>query len=129
MAAPFASVDDLAARWRPLCGDELGRAMAALEDASAVIRMVVPDVDDRIIADTLDADVPRMVACWVAKRALIGNDTGGVSQLQQTVGPFSQGATYTNPLGDIYLTRQEKKLLGASGQKAFTIDTTPPAET
>lgn len=128
MAAAFATATDLAARWRPLSTAEQAQAGVLLGDASAILRAECPDVDARTTAlpPTLDPDIPKMVACAMVKRAMIaGADAEGVTAHQQTAGPFSQSLTYSNPMGNLYLTKAERRLLGCGGQRAFSVDMTP----
>lgn len=124
---PFADTNDLAVRWRPLTPHEVETATAMIEDASAMIRAACPGIDERLTADppALDPAIPRMVACAVVKRAMI--TAGGVSAEQTTSGPFSQSLTFSNPSGDLYLTKAERKMLGCGGQRAFSIDLAPDA--
>jgi len=115
--AAFATYQDVEARWRPLSESEQATATTLLDDASAIIRSECPS------ADALDDGITRLVVCGMVKRAMIAAAAGeGVSQFQQTAGPFSQNATYSNPMGNLYLTKQDRKLLGCGGQGAFDID-------
>lgn len=128
MADPFATPDDLAKRWRPLDSDETERATELLSDASAVIRTECPGIDAKITPvppatePELDPGIPKMIVCAMVKRAmLVANDADGVSATQQTAGPFSQSLTFSNPMGNLYLTKAEKRLLGCVAQEAFTV--------
>lgn len=128
MADPFATTDDLAARWRPLSPAEETRAAVLLADASAIVRAEFPDVDGRLgaVPPTLDVAIPGLVVCSMVKRAMVATaDMAGVSSQQQSAGPYSLGLTFANPTGDLYITKAERRMLGG-GQRAFTIDTTPP---
>jgi len=132
--AAFATHEELAARWRPLTSAEQDRATVLLEDASAEIRELVRDIDARIAdfdpeeATGLNPVVVKRVTCQMVKRVLTGGvDREGITQYQEGTGPFSEGVTFSNPNGDLYLTKNERKLLGVPGQKAFSIDPTPPA--
>ena len=132
MAEPFATIDDLEKRWRPLTTAERPRADTLLEDASAQLRVECRDLDARLTitppatVPDLDPAVPRRVVCAMVKRAMLAPvDQGAVTAEQQTAGPFSQSLTFSNPNGDLYLTKAERKLLGCDGQKAFMIDTAP----
>ena len=128
MATAFASATDLAARWRPLSAAEEDTADTLLGDASAILRAECPDLDARltVVPPLLDPDLPKMIVCAMVKRAMIaGVDVEGVTNTQQTAGPFSQSMTYSNPMGNLYLTKTERKLLGCGGQRAFTVDMTP----
>lgn len=125
----FATVDDLAARWRPLTSAEEETARVLLEDASAMVRANCADIDSRLTADPprLDADVPRIIVCAMVKRSMIGGaDAGpGVGSVQDTAGPFSRSVSYSNPMGDLYLSKQERRMLGCGRQRASTINLMP----
>lgn len=128
MAAAFATATDVESRWRPLSSGERVIATTLLGDASAILRAECSDVDARLsaIPPTLDADIPKMIVCAMVKRAMIaGADVEGVTAHQQTAGPFSQSLTYSNPMGNLYLTKAERRLLGCGGQQAFSVDMTP----
>jgi len=121
----FATSTDLAARWRPLSTAEQAQATTLLDDASAIVRAEVPTVDAQITAATLDTGLVLAIVCGMVKRAMIAGDTGeGVSAQQETAGPFAYSQTFSNPMGNVYLTKQDRRLLGVSSQ-AFTIDTAP----
>lgn len=130
-ADPFATPNDLADRWRPLTPDEDGRAAVQLEDASRLIRQLVPDIDDRIADQSVDAGLVTMVCCAVVRRAMIGVAGGdGVTQQSQTVGPFSLAQSYSNPTGGLYLRDDELTLLNGTAaqgrsRRAFAFDMTP----
>lgn len=119
----YATVDDLVARWRPLTDPELERAEILLEDAAVQIRAEVPDLKARVEAgdtDLMSAAV--RVECAMVKRALtVDDDAAGVTSAQETQGPFSRTFQYSNPMGDLYMTKAEKRLLGSGKQSAFTI--------
>lgn len=106
----YAEVSDLEARWRPLTEDERARAAVLLEDASALI-------DAYGEADASDPGAERAlkaVACAVVQRAMssAATDAYGVTQQSMTAGPYTQSWSYSNPTGDLYLTKSEKKMLG-----------------
>lgn len=128
MGVMYASVADLEARWRPLDPGEKARAEVLLRDASVRVRAAFPTVDERVGAQTLDPDIPLIVVCEMVKRAMLAPvDQAPMTQIQQTAGPFSQGGTFTNPTGDLYMTKGERRLLGAGAARAFSIDTAPTA--
>lgn len=102
----FATVDDVATRWRTLSESETTRCTALLADASDLIRTSCPNWQ------TASETSLRRVTCAAVIRALQSGDMMGVSQTSQTTGPFSEQVTYANPGGDLYLTRAEKKTLG-----------------
>lgn len=127
MADPLATVGDLVARWRSLSSAEEDVAEVLIADASAQVRAEVSDVDARVEAGTLDPILLTRVVTGMVKRAMIAGDTGlGVSGTQETTGPFSQSFNYANPMGDLYLTKAERRLLGGGRTAAFMVDTLPP---
>lgn len=122
LTVPFATANDLADRWRPLSVDEYERAGVLLGDASQLILD-----EDRL--DTLAAlvDPPSLtlvrITCEIVKRAMLTPiDTAAVTAMQQSAGPFALSATYSNPAGDLYLTRAERRALGFSTQRAGHVD-------
>ena len=118
----YASVQDVEARWRGLDSDEEARAAVLLDDASAMLAtMVAIDADDQQQAANLKA-----VCCAMVIRAMVASESEayGVSQLDYGMGPFSQAARFANPNGDLYLTGQEKQLLGI-GTGGYIIDFRP----
>lgn len=108
----FAGVSDIEARWRDLSTDEEARAAVLLDDASAMLSSLV-SVDE---SDGEQAGLLKTVCCNMVIRAMSasGFDAFGVSQSTITAGPYSQTFAYSNPSGDMFLTKMEKKLLGIS---------------
>lgn len=103
----FASLEDLASRIPAgiAVADE-ARAQAALDDASALIRLEAGK--DWAEGDELDPDIPPIVVTVttaVARRAFVNPD--GLTQ--ETTGPFS--VSVSNASADIYLTKTERALL------------------
>lgn len=113
---PFAQVPDLESRWHALTESEKTQAKFLLSDASQLIVDTMPGYADAS-ALTLTG-----IVCAMVKRAMLAGDNAGVSSTQQTTGPFNESVSYTNPLGDLYLTKAEKQRLGRGVQKAFSID-------
>jgi hypothetical protein len=114
----FAEHGDLSARWRSLSTDEQAMATVLLDDASAIVRSECAGIDARITAELVDADLVKATVCAMVKRSMLAADQAGVSSQQETIGPFSRGVQFTNPLGDLYLTRQERRRLGYGGVRA-----------
>lgn len=108
MADVYAAVEDVTARWRAMSDSEETRCAALLADASDLIRTTCPNWQ------TAGADTLRRVTCAAVIRALQSGDMAGVTQSSQTAGPFSQSWSYSNPSGDLYLTKAEKKALGGT---------------
>lgn len=118
----YATTDDLAARWRPLSTAEAARAAALLDDAAVIIDAECPPADP-----PADLDARRIVSCAMVKRAMVaGPDVEGVGSVQQTAGPFSQSTSYSNPAGNLYVTKADRRLLGCSRQRAASIDMIGP---
>ena len=120
---PFASPEDLEARWRPLDPSEEARAKALLSDATALMMRemaasgVEIDGEDEVQAQALKA-----VCCSVVRRCM-GAPLDGptVSNTSQTAGPFSQSFTYSTPSGDMFLTSAEKRELGVGKARIGSI--------
>lgn len=127
--AAYATVADVEARWRVLDTSEQATAEALLDDAAVYIRAACPDVDQRIADGTLDPDIPKIISVSMVKRAMASMASGfeGITQLQQTAGPFTQNTTLSNPSGNMWLTKNDRRLLGCPIQKAFSVDMAPDA--
>lgn len=109
----FASIDDIEGRWRTLTADEQTRAHALLEDASAMLsaRVNMANVDgDRV-------QLLKSVCCQMVIRAMTSGaaDAFGIEEMSSTVGPFGQTAKFSNPSGELYITKSERKALGIGG--------------
>jgi hypothetical protein len=129
---PFATPAEVAARWRPFLGNEDTTAGILVQDASAMIRVRKPEIDELIevvppaTRPRLDPTIPKIVVCAMVKRAMLAAGySDGIATEQTTGGPYSQTLTYTNPSGNLYLTKSEKQDLGIGAQAAFAIDTAP----
>lgn len=106
----FADVSDIEARWRTLSADEEARATALLDDASAMLAAQV-DID---ASSAEQAKLLNIVCCSMVIRAMSATeaDSYGAESMTMTAGPYSQSWSYSNPTGDMYLTKYEKRLLG-----------------
>lgn len=103
----YATVSDIEARWRDLTTAEETRAATLLDDAAAILDSFV-----KITGDEAQAENLKIVSCNMVIRAMSSDDQMGLSQSSMTAGPYTQSWTYSNPSGDMYLTRMEKRLLG-----------------
>lgn len=115
----YAEVSDIEARWRELSTDEESRATALIDDASAMLAELV-DIRD---GDEQQAELLKIVCCNMVIRAMSASefDAFGASQMSMTAGPYTQQWTYSNPSGDMYLTKMEKRLLGVTSGYIGTI--------
>lgn len=111
-AAAFATVEDLENRYRALSVDEINKAEALLEDAAVLITCELNAAGIKIDSEDVQQQrALKIVSCSVVKRAMA---TGGdsVTQMTTTTGPFSRQLTFANPTADLYLTKQDKRMLG-----------------
>lgn len=116
----FATVEELEARWRMFTDAERERVEAELLDTTAFIRSQLRRYRVPILPeDEVQEYNLRWVTCAVAKRSLQaefdsgeGGMGGPVSKYSETADVFSASVTFANPLGDRYLTKQEKQALG-----------------
>lgn len=113
MAEPFATVQDVIARWRPLTSDEYLIAEVLLGDASLMVRAEFGDIDQRIASGALDPGAPLSVVCQMVRRSMQASSVpGGAKSLQESVGPMSFSVTYENAAGNLFLSAAERALLG-----------------
>ena len=116
--APFAEYGDVTARWRPFRDDaERNKASTRIGDASALLRTLVPGLDDRIAADTSGdlAAVARSKVVDAVLRFLRNPD--GAKQLQETIGPRSYGVTFDGESTGVFFTEDELAALRPSAGK------------
>lgn len=107
----FADVSDIEARWRTLDSAERDRAQALIQDASAALTKLVHDIDEE---DDEQMQLLNLVCTNMVIRVMSATaaDTYGASNMSMTAGPYTQQWTYSNPSGDLYVTKFEKRLLG-----------------
>ena len=117
----YADVSDIEARWRALSTDEQARAAVLLDDASVQLSRLVT-VDD---SDQSQAAALKMVSCNMVIRVMSAGTSAmfGATNASMTGGPYSQSWTYESPMGDMYLTKAERALIGVS---STVIGTIPP---
>lgn len=130
---PFATVEELESRWRPLESGEATRADELLQDASAYLRTQLEragiplDPDNETQARNLAA-----VCCAMVRRIVgPGESMYGITQFSRTAGSFTESGTAANPNGDMYLTASEKALLGivSTGRKQRAVFVRPAIHT
>ncbi len=120
MADPFATPDDVAARWRPLTPAEETVAETLVGDASRTLRARFPGIDASIAAGTVDAEAAKQVVAGMVKRALIAPQEG-VDSTSETVGPFSYSQRYSNALRNLFLTAADELLIEGYRPRARSI--------
>lgn len=104
----YATLEDIEARRGVLDPDEREKAAALLDDAAVILDALV------IINGSEEQEtLLNLVSCNMVIRALSTTpDAYGVSSLSTTAGVYSESLQYSNPSGDMYLTKLEKRLLG-----------------
>lgn len=111
----FATLAELIERWPDFPAGAEDHANVLLADASQFIVDTVPS------ALTASASTLRRIVCAVVKRAMASGDATGNESVQYGTGPFQMTAKPTNPHGDFYLTKQERRALGEGRQTAFGV--------
>lgn len=111
----FATVDDLARRWRAIAPGERDQAEALLGDASAIIRATADTA-------TVDRAILTRITCAMVARAMTSLAGAGIRRETQMAGPYQHTVDYANPTGDVYLTKAEKSLLGRGAFSAGEVD-------
>lgn len=108
--------------------DRLGSELAR---ASRYLRAQCTGIDARIARyredptddSAIDPDLVADVVCEMVKTAASGSAGGvGVSNLQQSAGPFQATVTFVNPVGDLYFSRKQRQTLGCGTARAGNID-------
>lgn len=114
---PFATIQELRARWPDMPVGSDDHADVLLGDATQFILDTCP------LAERASVSTKRRVVCAIVRRALQSDsaELAGFETTQFTSGPYSFGGRVSNPYGDFYLTRQEKKALGCGRQVAFGV--------
>jgi hypothetical protein len=109
----YADQADLAGYWRPLTDAEQARATVLLGAAADRINEL-PN------AATFVVSACKWVSLDMVKRAMIGG--GGEKAESQSMIGMSVNRTFTNPMGDLYLTSKEiNRLNGRYGQSAGSV--------
>jgi len=134
MAEPFADEAYYVENFGPPPARVAGRIDKELARASRYVRSECPGLDARIAAyvldpgapGTVDPDVAADVVCEMVKSAAASPGGEGIASLQQGAGPYQATQTFSNPVGDLYLSKKQKRLLGCGGQTAFTVSMSPP---
>lgn len=118
----YATVEDLEAGWRPLTESEQDVATTLLDRAAVYIDSFVT-VD---FSDEHQAAVLKAVSCSMVQRAMIATESGAFGVTQQTISAdiYSQTQSFSNPTGDLYFTKDEKRMLGI-GAKSYLLNVRP----
>lgn len=122
---PYSTIQEFKAHWSALPAERNDEATQKLLEASIEVRAEYPDIDERLSAGTLRREVVRLVVNRMAKRAmdLPMEDYAGVQSATAQAGPLAQTLTFTNPDGNIYMSKKDHRLLRPAKQSSapFTI--------
>lgn len=107
----YAQIADVEAGFRPLAGDEPERCRYLLEEAALIVDAYNPAAQE---------DAKRLVSCRMVRRQL-GPEADGGAQVpmgatqgtMSAMGYSQSWAMSTGSAGELYLSKLEKKLLGA----------------
>lgn len=112
---PFATVEDYEARYGDV--DDQQQVKTLLGDASAFIaaqpgfRLLSSDDDGY---DLQQANLVR-VTCAVVHRSLSAGDLAGLGSYSEGGVGYTASVSVSNPAGDFYLTKAEKRALAIGG--------------
>lgn len=116
---PFATADDYEARYGIVEEADRSRLKPMLLDATtyiiARIGYVPTHGEDEIFDNNAKA------VCLSMVHRAFGRKTQGITQMSQTGGSYQKTLTYSNPDGDVYLTKQERELLGIDGGSIISV--------
>lgn len=128
MSEAFATTNDIISLWRPLSAEETTRADALLPIVSDTLRneahKVNKDLDEMIAADSVYANVVKLVTIDVVSRALRQTTTGdAMTQESQSALGYSWSGTYAVPGGGIAnsILYSDLKRLGLLNQQIGSI--------
>lgn len=105
----YATVEELEERWRDLNEDEKKRAAVLLEDAALILDAELERCHLKAEGRT---EKLRHVSCEMVRRKMSGGQYGDVASYSRTAGSFNEQISPANPSGDMYLTANERRLLG-----------------
>lgn len=87
-----------------------------LADAAVKLDGMV-DVDE---GDEHQMEVLKIVSCNMVSRVM-ETETVGVDQVSYTMGPFAQSVHYAKPGGNLWLSKDDRDMLGLGGFRLGTI--------
>lgn len=121
----FATVEDYEARQGALAEGDRARCGALLSDASAAMRSRFRAFHGRAweqgVNESFDENAAAVCTAVVARAMSVPEALSGVTQYSQTAGSYSASATYSNPSGDLYLTKGDLRALGLVGTRVGSI--------
>lgn len=123
----YATLEDLAALWRPMTAAEQARASPLLEVVSASLdveaRKVGKDLSALVAADPSLAMVAKSVAVDVAARTLMtSTNQEPMTQFTQSAGGYSASGSFLVPGGGLFIKKSELARLGLRRQRIGVIE-------
>lgn len=76
------------------------------------------DIDQEIEAGEIDPDLAADITCEMVATAGASPGGVGVASIQAGAGPFQTTQTFTNTVGDLYVSKKQLGLLGIGGRMA-----------
>lgn len=107
----YATVEDIEERWRELSDEEKDRAKVLLDDAAVILDA---ELAARGLSSKGRTDKLRYVSYQMVRRAMGSAMDGDYASISRTAGSFTEQVTPSNPSGDMYLTKNERRLLGVT---------------
>ena len=121
--AQFATLDDYGARYGTPSDEK--RVEALLEDASAALASAYEQWHGSPysphVHQMFDDSAAAVCCAMVSRVANVPTGMDGERQYTQTGGPYSESMTYSNPGGDMYLTKFDRERLGLAGMRIGSI--------
>lgn len=121
----FATISDYEKRYGEVSESEKTRTETILQDASDMLLGTYEEyygAKYELGLHPLFDNSACAVTCAVAHRSIsvpVGFE--GANQFSRTAGSYNASVTFSNPTGDLYLTKTDMKRLGLSGQVIATI--------
>lgn len=116
----FATLEDYEKRYGEVAPADKERTETILQDASDMLLATYEEnygVPYEEGAHPVFDKSACAVACAVAHRSLsVPAGFEGTSQFSRTAGSYNASITFSNPTGDLYLSKTDLKRLGLSGQ-------------
>lgn len=127
MAEPFATLEDIAALWRPLSEAETDRAEALLPVVSDSLRQEAMKTGrdlDQMLADgeVLENVLRSVVVDVVARTLMTSTDSEPMTQFSESALGYSASGTFLVPGGGLFIKTSELARLGLRRQKYGVID-------
>lgn len=130
MATDYATVQDVAALWRPLTTDEATRAEALIPIVCDSLRYeadkVGKDLDQMVEDCQALASIAKSVTVDVVARTLMtSTDQEPATQFSESALGYSVSGTYLVPGGGLFIKKSELARLGLKRQRRRVIDLWP----